>query len=390
MKKIKQIIVCGLAIYPLLIYGCNTNKKNNVLETSGSYEIMNIDSNCMLLNNMAFKEKDALFRFLNEERIEFFKGGPGSFGISIGYSASSFIFPLFSYWLEKKSYHPISESIFKARVKEVFNINLSDKNEKIIPHGDFIEYWTDSAYEVEGGDIMSEGSFLFSSKYKLFFRPPFNEELVEEIGSSEQYQTCFEEKEYHYNNFILNNSKASLTWLIKNDIEFLEILIREFSYDKEPKINKVVLNKVNKEYQAANSNKNEILDDLFVRRLTNGELDIRDGLFESIIEITTSTNKDVYEMLGDNMLSLVLDDSKSPLQLSIEERAKLLALFASMENKLYAKYYKAGDWNYYTTTRGILKNVTPNYQEIWKENNYYNILDFQNVLESLDFQDEPI
>lgn len=393
MNKIKEIIVFGSVIYPLLMYGCNNNQKDitqnkQILEITENNQATYMDNNCLIINNIEFVNKVDLLKFVDQERNIFFKGGSGLFNMSIRYDASPYIFPLFSYWLEKKNYHPVSESIFSAKIKEIFDINLSDTNEKIIHHDEFIEYWTDYAYETEG-DIITEGSFLLSPTYRLFFRPTFNGYLVDEIGTSKQYKTCFEENEYHYNNFIFNDSKASLTWLVHNDIKFLEILVREFGYDKNSMINNAILNKVYKEYYSTQPYDTKNLYNLFVRRQSNGELDIRTGLLKSIIDNTTSDKKDIYEMAQNDILTLVLESVEPHTKLTIAEKAKLLAYFACIEVELYDRYPKLSSSSYRTLVYGIVRNSEEDYPKIWEENNYYNITDFRSILDKLELDGDP-
>lgn len=203
MKSKKELLILILPI--LLMYSCSNKAHNTEIEKSTYVEQtedkldMILDSNCFFINDLTFDKKIDFFNFIEKQKKEFYSQPSSSpnedYGMQYIYECLSYTFPLFSYWLEQKRYKPVSDSIFRARIREVFNIDLSDKCEKININKDYIEYITDYM-DMDGFDVLSDGSFFFSPKYKLFFRPPapigYNHfYLVEEKSQTQHYKCLF-------------------------------------------------------------------------------------------------------------------------------------------------------------------------------------------------------
>jgi len=215
---------------------CNNRTKqikNSNEVTQINEEDMEKNSNCVVINDISFDGKEKFFKYIEKERISFYEAG-NNIGLIIQYTGETvpFVFPILSYWLNQKGYKAVSSEVFNDKLKSIFKIDTSSsKYDNIFFSKDYLSYGK-YPYQMNGdeGDLMSEEEFVFSTKYKLFFRPFFNGELVTEIDQTQRYQTCFPERLFHYNNYLFNDDKNSLKWLKKNDMEFLELLDSEFGY----------------------------------------------------------------------------------------------------------------------------------------------------------------
>jgi len=233
--KTKLKIFAFLLLPFCITISCNNRTKqtkNSNEVTQINEENMEEDKNCLVINDISFEGKQEFLKYIEKKRISFYKDGHNSsIGLIIQYTGEStpFVFPILSYWLNQKGYKAVSPEVFNDKLKNIFKIDMSSKQENIYFGKNYVRYDTNQAYGNEG-DIMSDGSFFFSTKYNIFFRPFFNGELVNEIDRTKRYQTCFPERLFHYNNYLFNDDKNSLKWLKKNDMEFLELLDSEFGY----------------------------------------------------------------------------------------------------------------------------------------------------------------
>lgn len=402
-----KITLTLLLFFISFFYSCNLEKNNNKNNQSQVLTInrkdVNADNNCLIINDISFDRKDVFLTFIEKERATFYDTGHNiSYEAMYTDSSISFVFPIFSYWLNKKMYKPVSDSIFKTRIYTIFGIDIStlESCDDIIINKDYIEYYTYKAYGTEG-DIITTGSFLLTLKYNLFFRAPFNGHIVEEIDRTQRYLTCFPDNLYHYNNFIFYDSQSSLSWLINNDIEFLEILVREFGYDKNDKINKAVLESINEKYISTQPRNYELLENLFAKKDYNGNLNIRQHLMEYISEFYNQDKDTPLAMLDDyayRIVDLKKTGYNQEWDFTKEERFKI-ATFAGYYEQL-ARNRNSIDGVDDSYNKPIQEGWLPGsflrnefvgnneFLEVIKENNYYELPDFENIISNILIQIE--
>ena len=79
----------------------------------------------------------------------------------------------------------------------------------------------------------------------VYYEDEFGEvikgEHWKDVSDLEQQQKNNHDFIIHLNKYIFNDSKTSLTWLINNHKEFLRMLVKYYGYNKEPRINQLVL-----------------------------------------------------------------------------------------------------------------------------------------------------
>jgi hypothetical protein len=380
-NKLKTTIILSLAFYTIIFCGCNKQTRTNEVKQKNEQE-MNENDSCLIINDISFEGKEDFLKFIEKRRETFYAAGRNiSFWELYTYKSISFVFPIFSYWLKGKGYKPCSDDTFNDKLKNIFQIDLSKKSECVYLEKNYIEYYTYQAYETEG-DIITEGSFLFSPQYKLFFRPSFNGNIVEEIEKTQQYETCFPEKLYHYNKYLFNDDKASLTWLIHNDIEFLELLVKEFGYDKDPKVNKAILKKANKQYNSTQPQDEDAFIRLFASRDCDGKLQIREGLLKTVADETNANQNDLFKFLDEYCFRLAFPREEEAF--SFEERCKILACINNITYPVFIKYKCSEEvedvyWDDHSQLYVICYQKPEIIEEIEK-NNYFGFSDLRNYI----------
>jgi hypothetical protein len=201
-----------------------------------------------------------------------------------------------------------------------------------------------------------------------------------------------EQREYnvkkliHRNKYLFNDNPFSLTWLLKNDLEFLEQLLRVFGYDKDPKINRMVLKETYKLYTETQPRNDVALDGLFVGRNCNGQLQIREGLLKYILETTTVEDNDLLTMLDDYCRKMIYT-SPEESGFTQSEIFKIVAYTgyyveaAYDKNEIQAQSY-VENWD----QGSAFYNKIIMRDELWEEikrNNYYGLPGFEDMVETI-------
>ncbi|MDH6309469.1 hypothetical protein M2451_003849 [Dysgonomonas sp. PFB1-18] len=194
----------------------------------------------------------------------------------------------------------------------------------------------------------------------------------------------------HLNKFIFNNSNASLTWLINNNIEFLTLLVTYFGYDKNGKLNKAVLRNIFKDYKMFDGTTDySQFDDIFFKKDCNEKLSIRNGLLKTIEEETNSDNTMYIYALTD-YISYFFGNPEQKGKYSLEELSQIFVNIAIVEQQIRTSYFKpaAPEWNNRSHSYYISQKY-PALLETAEKYNYFNI-PFDDVLEMFRGDNEPL
>lgn len=300
--------------------------------------------------------------------------------------------------LKEKKFQFVDDSTFSKRINSIFGFNINDKNNKYLWHtNDFVIHanlttaynCTDLGYKQTFFDTRMHNLYFFK-KYNLFTGDAMT--AIDYSPESDDNKIRFEisDRDYHENNYVLNDSKSSLTWLINNDYYFLEDLVKNFGYDKEPKINKAVLNKIFKEYQVKKQDRN-VSKNLFFRKDCNGNLQIREGLMQFIVSESTTKSPGTLKILEDYGYDLGYNDPDSQelfKDLTPNEKDKLAAYIFYYVHKAYKKNDIGSglrEWN----PASVLYNISvsnPELIERFKDNHYYNLPDFDEMIYEVELQ----
>ncbi|HEX8577180.1 MAG TPA: hypothetical protein VF677_12875, partial [Flavobacterium sp.] len=194
------------------------------------------------------------------------------------------------------------------------------------------------------------------------------------------------------NKFLFNDSKADLEWLLVNDKDFLKMLVFAYGYDSNEKINKLVLNEFYTKYDNYVPKQTQKMGELFFTKDCNGNLKIRTGLLDFVKQNTTSSdNRFIYALanyalvLFDGDVDDVFNEGQDPSKkFTKSDKAKIIAYIASIESPASEKYKKENTtlWN---NEASIIYNIASSQPEIItiiKKNNYYNIPNLKQIVES--------
>lgn len=310
---------------------------------------------------------------------------------------------LLSKMLQTYGYNFISDSEFNKKVKSFFDSAPDCCFFKKKQHRNFYtllvyESGDDRRIEETEDDYTFNHIFIFP-KYKLISTVPFLSGIVEINNGKVKFN--YDEETFNRNKYLFNGSQASLAWLLQNDKEFLKNLLVIFGYDKEDKINEMVLNGRYKSYSEQIPIVRYKIGDLFFTKDCNGKLIIRKGLLDYVRRKTTAIdNRYIYALSTYMDILYTGDEDKAfdydpTTRFTETEKAEIVANIASIENPAFRKYQMeegAEAWvRGYNAATGLY-NLSVDYPEIIsiiKENNYFNISNMKQVIEDLPEEAPP-
>lgn len=174
------------------------------------------------------------------------------------------------------------------------------------------------------------------------------------------------------NKYLFNDSKADLSYLLHNDQNFLKTLVVVFGYDKEPKINELIM----QEYEERSHLENpEAVGDILFVKNCEGKLETRQGLLEYITRRTQSEEK----RLADALYSFIVTYLKERSQFTLAEKRKIVAYAAQTYEPLYEKFYEIG-WPMGSMLTMYLQSDEGAAEE-FKKNHYYDLPDLKRYTE---------
>lgn len=202
----------------------------------------------------------------------------------------------------------------------------------------------------------------------------------------------------HRNKYLFNDSKASLTWLLFNDKIFLQKLLIIFGYDKEMKINKMVLDSLYKEKTLSNTIYGEAISNLFFVKDCQNKLEIRKGLLKYVEENTSSTDNRFIYALGSFMNTLydgdeyeIFDEDPSK-KFTAVEKAEIVANIANIENPAREKYKSPESSDVWTIPGSSLYNLSVSHPEVIKiieQHHYFGLPKMKEIIAKLQEEAPP-
>jgi hypothetical protein len=191
----------------------------------------------------------------------------------------------------------------------------------------------------------------------------------------------------HLNKYLFNDDRLSLTWLLKKHKEIFLRFVRVYGYDKEPEINKLVLNEILEAYNRYREyglNYKSVFNNLFTAKDCNGNLQIREGLLKYILEVTTEEENDLLAML-DDYCHFMLYSTPEESGFTQSEMYKIIAYTGYYVESAYIKNDIQGwitDWNW--DKESAFYNEITKQGALWEEikkNDYYGLPGFENIIE---------
>lgn len=310
--------------------------------------------------------------------------------------------------LNEKNFQFLNDPIFYERINDVFGIDLKSSN-KYLYRSEYFTIYAKLYSLTACEELNSKSTFLdskrrknytFFNQFKFFTsRLPLSIDYLGDASDEDsKIRLQISEEDFHENNFILNNSKSSLTWLLINDFYFIEDLFYEFGYDKDPSINKFILESVYNEYKDSPTKHNEnALYDIFIRKDCNGKLHIKENLYQFISSGGDNENDYKYvSMMYDYARFMMYDNYalKNEMQLTKDERLKIATYLGYYIELYYAKYQNPEDINYFPVegayTGSFYRNQFVDDKigliEYIQKNNYFNLPGLKGLIESVNNQ----
>ncbi|WP_137905895.1 hypothetical protein [Chryseobacterium sp. 2VB] len=183
------------------------------------------------------------------------------------------------------------------------------------------------------------------------------------------------------NMYLFNDNKAYIIWLVTHDKNFIKLLVKNLSYDKEPKFNEMLIN----EYiQSKDQYK---IGELIFAKNCNKELEIREGILQSLTDTyqKSSNPKDLHGLMEFVSKLLETDEYNN---YSENEKIKMVAYLANTYDFLFKKNHRNQDgwdlrWNilgayFEDDSRSEIK--WPKLKEEMQKNNYYNLPNLKEVI----------
>lgn len=195
------------------------------------------------------------------------------------------------------------------------------------------------------------------------------------------------------NKYLFNDSKGDLAWLLINDRDFLKVLLIYFGYDKEDKINEIVLKDLLQEYTNETPPSNGKIGNVFFVKDYNGKLKIRKNLLKYVEKTTTKDNDKYISALSEYIIT-TLYSADNPSLFNDEEKAEIIANISNIEIPAFNKYKGQSDmaWNekastlFYLQSRNAMNH--PEVLDILKKHNYFGFSYLKNYIESGQLEDE--
>ena len=272
--------------------------------------------------------------------------------------------------IRRKGYKPVDNERAREAILKYFGVDVSQSNDIQLTRG-FRTYIFKNGNATErakqekemGGDSFGEQEYFWN---RLVYVPNYNyiitsptinsavkieglpDDAIDKnhrkvIKRGKLYFNFNDSIFFNENNFIFYDSKDALEWLKKNEAAFLIDLLREYGYDKNEEINKLVMANMLKEYTDVDDP--WILDNTLAskRKAKHAKVEIRKGLLKSILKLpATEENMEWIRLFNDYIDYLLnIEEQKLPMwmtEFTKKERYKVAAYLCYYLYEFSKKY----------------------------------------------------
>ncbi|MCY0978705.1 hypothetical protein PGH12_10540 [Chryseobacterium wangxinyae] len=283
---------------------------------------------------------------------------------------------------------------FSEKIKEVFEETPNSHNTAIKKHNIFITFFVSPNQEKDLAqteyDYTYDHIFTFP-KYGIITTLPLLNDLA--TLKDNNLSIHLDQNTIARNKYLFNNSKGDLTWLLANDKDFLKNLLIYFGYDKEEKINEMVLKNLLHEYSNEIPSSNGKIGNVFFVKGYNGKLQIRKNLLKYIEKTITKDYDEYISALSEYKIS-ILYSPENQSSFNDEEKAEIVANISNIEIPAFNKYKGQSDqaWNQKASTLFYLQSKDamnlPEILDILKRHNYFGFSYLKNYIENGQLEDE--
>lgn len=377
----------------LMLAGCSGDPKKYIRKNNDSINVEIAEKSIDIETIKSFIEKQKNVETEENEPEQPYTLSKNDFDISRNIVATG---------LKNSGYKFISGEEFSKKLFDIFKITrnsdcdmVSSANDQITLFGNEMD-GLKSTRTKNQYDLYSDTQNLFIVPDEKFLTQTFLvKDLVKINGNA--FNINLPQFIVARNKYLFNDSKADLTWLLLNDKEFIKRLVTDFGYDKEEKINQLVLEDLYKQYADPQHNITEKIGEIFFMKDCEGKLQIQQGLLNYVAQHTTKDNDRLIYALGNYLDYLFKEDkddifTESPAtKFTVEEKAKIVAFVANIESPAFYKFKPMNSSTAWHNAGTSLYNITAAHPEILKiieKNNYYGLNPLKEIIEGVQFEEE--
>lgn len=377
----------------LILVSCSGDPKKDIPENNDSVNTEMAEKSMDIETIKSFVEKQKNVETEENEPEQPYSLSKKDFDISKDLVATG---------LKNSGYRFISEEEFSKKLFDIFKITknsncdmVSSIDHQIILFGNAMDGSKNTRIQNQYDLYGDTQNFFIVPDEKFLTQTFLVKDLVKINGNT--FAINLPQFIIARNKYLFNDSKTDLTWLLFNDKEFLKRLVTDFGYDKEEKINQMVLEDFYKKYADPNHNITEKLGELFFTKNCEGKLQIQQGLLDFVSRHTTKDDDRFIYALGNYVDYLFKEDrddvfTESPSKkFTLDEKAKIVAFVANIESPAFYKFKPMNSSTAWHNAGTALYNITAAHPEILKiieKNNYYGLSALKEVIESVAFEEE--
>ena len=298
------------------------------------------------------------------------------------------LLPFVEHGLKNAGYKILPNDEFENRIKELV------KDNKVKKYSAFTTIFTNKFDRKSSTLDQFEFEFDVNNQFVIkkynFIIPMLFLEDVIKIKKNNSYSISIPDYIIARNKYLFNDSKADLDWLLVNDQDFLKSLVNSLGYDKEPRINKLLLEDYYEMYNDSQPSKSQKIGIFFFAKDLNNNFCIRQGLIDYVRNNTkVNDNRFIYALddyayalYGKNLNKFY--GSNDPAKMFNDvEKAHIVSIIASIEVPAITKYKSQNPelWNNAGWALYDLLVEHPEIEDIIIKNNYFGIKNMKQVLE---------
>lgn len=296
--------------------------------------------------------------------------------------------------LKENGYQVPENSSFSKQIKDIFETQEDCSCTSVKEHQNFTTYFVNSSQEQNVKqtefDYTYDHIYVYPN-FKILTDLPLLNDIVELKNNN--LKVNLNQNIIARNKYLFNNSKGDLAWLLANDKDFLKILLVNFGFDKEEKINEVILNDLFHEYSKETPEASQKIGNILFVKNCEGKLSIRKNVLKYIEKNTTKNNDKYISALSNYVIDILYNDSIKS-RFSPDEKAEIVANISNIEIPAFNQYkgLSTDSWNSQATTLFYLQNKNtmnhPEILEILKKHNYFGYPYLKKYIEGGDLQNE--
>lgn len=352
----------------LMLAGCGGDPKKYIRKNNDSINVEIREKSIDIETIKSFIEKQKNVETEENEPEQPYTLSKNDFDISRNIVATG---------LKNSGYKFISGEEFSKKLFDIFKITrnsdcgmVSSANDQITLFGNAMD-GLKSTRTKNQYDLYSDTQNLFIVPDEKFLTQTF---LVKDLVKINNNSFIIDLPQFIIarNKYLFNDSKTDLKWLLLNDKEFIKRLVTDFGYDKEEKINQLVLEDLYKQYADPQHNITEKIGEIFFMKDCEGKLQIQQGLLNYVAQHTTKDNDRLIYALGNYLDYLFKEDkddifTESPAtKFTMEEKAKIVAFVANIESPAFYKFKPMNSSTAWHNAGTALYNITAAHPEILK------------------------